>query len=159
MPPNDFRLSGNMRDGRHVLPIRIYYEDTDFSGFVYHASYLRLMERGRTEYLRLLGVAQSALFAEAKAEAGGGLAFVVRAMRIEFLRPARMDDVVEVRTAPGEVKGASITLEQQVMREDETLVQACVRVACVANGRAQRIPKALRDAMTQDPRSRRFPYP
>ena len=147
--PIDPSASGEMRNGRHVLPIRIYYEDTDFSGFVYHASYLRFMERGRTEYLRLLGVAQGALFGQAEAEAPG-FAFVVRAMRIEFLRPARMDDVVAVWTAPGEVKGASITLRQGVVRGSETLVEAAVRVAFVAGGKAQRIPKALRDAMSAD---------
>src|SRR5215204_3894025 len=93
-------LSGTIRNGRHVLPVRVYYEDTDFSGVVYHASYLRFMERGRTDYLRLLGVDHRALFDE-------GFAFVVRTMQIEFLRPARMDDVLEIRTAPQEVKGAS----------------------------------------------------
>ena len=138
--------SGHMRNGRHALPIRIYYEDTDFSGLVYHASYLRFMERGRTEYLRALGVAQGALFGEAQAEVPG-FAFVVRAMRIDFLRPARMDDAIEVWTAPGEIKGASITLQQRVVRGGDTLVEAAVRVAFVAGGKAQRIPKALRDAM------------
>ena len=147
--PIDPSASGEIRNGRHVLPIRIYYEDTDFSGFVYHASYLRFMERGRTEYLRLLGVAQGALFGEAQAQALG-LAFVVRTMRIEFLRTAAMDDVVEVWTVPGEVRGASITLEQRVVRAGERLVEATVRVAFVGGGKAQRIPKALRDAMGAD---------
>ena len=147
--PHSAPTSGEMRDGRHVLPIRIYYEDTDFSGLVYHASYLRFLERGRTEYLRLLGVAQGALFAEAQAEAPG-FAFVVRSMQIDFVRPARMDDVIEVWTAPGEVRGASITLRQEVRRGGESLVEAAVRVAFAAGGKAQRIPKALRDAMGAD---------
>ncbi len=139
-------LSGRLVAGGHVLPVRVYYEDTDFSGFVYHASYLRFMERGRSDFLRLLGVEQGALFAEAVAEAGG-FAFVVRSMQIDFLKPARIDEILEVRTGPKEVAGASITLLQRVVRGDEVLVEAEVRVACIAGGKAQRIPAALRKAM------------
>jgi acyl-CoA thioester hydrolase len=142
-------LDGEIRGGRHVMPVRVYYEDTDFSGVVYHANYLRFMERGRTNYLRLLGADHGALFAQAESEAPG-LAFVVRAMQIEFLKPARMDDVLTVETTPQEVKGASIMLRQRVMRADETLVEARVRVASVAGGRARPIPKALRMAMQAD---------
>ena len=139
-------LAGRLVAGGHVLPVRIYYEDTDFSGFVYHASYLRFMERGRSDFLRLLGVEQGALFAEAVAETGG-FAFVVRSMQIEFLKPARIDEVVEVRTEHKEIAGASITLLQRVVRGDEVLVEAEVKVACIASGKAQRIPAALRKAM------------
>jgi acyl-CoA thioester hydrolase len=144
-----FALDGEIRDGRHVMPVRVYYEDTDFSGIVYHANYLRFMERGRTNYLRLLGADQGALFAEAAKEAPG-FAFVVRSMALEFLKAARMDDVLTVTTAPAEVKGASITLAQTVARGDEILVEAQVRVAFVAGGRARPIPKALRIAMRAD---------
>jgi acyl-CoA thioester hydrolase len=140
-------LSGEIRDGGHLLPVRVYYEDTDFSGVVYHASYLRFMERGRTDYLRLLGTDHRALFEQTEAEAPG-FAFVVRSMNIDFLKPARMDDVLTIATAPHEVKGASITLHQRVMRGDELLVEAQVRVAFVSGGRARPIPKALRSAMT-----------
>lgn len=142
-------LAGELRDGRHVLPVRIYYEDTDFSGVVYHASYLRFMERGRTDYLRLIGVNHRQLFEETAREAPG-FAFVVRAMQIEFFKPARMDDVLEIVTAPEDVRGASITLHQRVMRGDALLVEARVKVAFVAGGRAQRIPKPLRVAMQAD---------
>ena len=142
-------LDGEIRGGRHFLPVRVYYEDTDFSGIVYHANYLRFMERGRTNYLRLLGVQHGALLAQAQSEAPG-FAFVVRAMQIEFLKPARMDDMLEVVTVPQEVKGASIMLRQVVMRGEETLLEARVRVACVAGGRARPIPKALRLAMQAD---------
>jgi acyl-CoA thioester hydrolase len=140
-------LSGTLHNGRHVLPVRVYYEDTDFSGVVYHASYLRFMERGRTDYLRLLGVDHRALFEETEREAPG-FHFVVRSMQIEFLKPARMDDVLDIVTAPEDVKGASIMLHQQVMRAGESLVEAHVRVAFVSAGRAQRIPKSLREAMS-----------
>ena len=139
-------LDGEIRGGRHHQPVRVYYEDTDFSGVVYHASYLRFMERGRTNYLRLLGADQRALFEEAATEAPG-FAFVVRSMQIDFRKPARMDDVLQIVTAPLEVKGASIVLHQQVNRDDELLVEATVQVAFVSGGRARPIPKALRTAM------------
>ena len=139
-------LDGEIRDGRHVMPVRVYYEDTDFSGIVYHANYLRFMERGRSNYLRLLGADQRSLFEEAEQEAPG-FAFVVRSMQIEFLKPARMDDVLDVVTTYEEIKGASITLHQRVLRGDELLIEAYVRVAFVCDGRARPIPKPLRIAM------------
>ena len=142
-------LDGSIRDGRHLMQVRVYYEDTDFSGIVYHANYLRFMERGRTNYLRLLGADQRALFAEAENEAPG-FAFVVRAMQIEYLKPARMDDLLDIVTLPAEVKGASITLAQEVRRGDDVLVEARVKVAFVSGGRARPIPKALRIAMKAD---------
>lgn len=139
-------LDGEIRGGRHVLTVRVYYEDTDFTGIVYHANYLRYMERGRTNYLRLLGADHRALFEETAKEAPG-FAFVVRAMNIDFFKPARMDDVLEVFTEPQEVRGASITLHQRVMRGDELLVESAVRVAFISDGRARPIPKPLRLAM------------
>lgn len=142
-------LDGEIRDGRHVMALRVYYEDTDFTGIVYHANYLRFMERGRTNYLRLLGADQHALFAQTQAEAPG-FSFVVRAMQIDYLKPARMDDVLRVETAPEDVKGASIVLHQRVMRGDDLLVEAKVRVAFVSEGRARPIPKSLRSAMQAD---------
>ena len=145
-PPMTAHLDGTIRDGRHRMQVRVYYEDTDFSGIVYHANYLRFMERGRSNYLRLLGADQRALFAEAESEAPG-FAFVVRAMQLEFLKPARMDDLLEVVTRTLEVKGASITLAQEVRRGDTCLLEAKVKVAFVSGGQARPIPKALRVAM------------
>jgi len=142
-------LDGEIRDGRHVLTVRVYYEDTDFTGIVYHANYLRYMERGRTNYLRLLGADHRALFEETEKEAPG-FAFVVRAMSIEFLRPARMDDLLDVLTEPQEVRGASIALGQRILRGDDVLIEARVRVAFVSAGRARPIPKPLRLAMKAD---------
>ena len=147
--PAPVTLDGALRDGRHLMTVRVYYEDTDFSGIVYHANYLRFMERGRTNHLRLLGTAHRALFEEAERETPG-FAFVVRSMRIEFLKPARMDDVLTVVTAPKEVKGASITLLQQCFRGEELLCEAHVRVAFISGGRARPIPKPLRIAMKAD---------
>jgi len=142
-------LDGEMRDGRHWLTVRVYYEDTDFTGIVYHANYLRYMERGRTNHLRLLGADHRALFEETAKETPG-YAFVVRSMKIEYLKPARMDDVLDVITEPEEVKGASITLRQRVMRGEELLVEAHVRVAFISDGRARPIPRPLRTAMQAD---------
>jgi acyl-CoA thioester hydrolase len=142
-------LDGEIRDGQHVLTVRVYYEDTDFTGIVYHANYLRYMERGRTNYLRLLGADHRVLFEETEQEAPG-FAFVVRSMTIDFLKPARMDDVLDIFTEPREVKGASILLHQQIRRGDALLVEAAVRVAFVSGGRARPIPKPLRIAMKAD---------
>ena len=142
-------LDGEIRGGRHIMQVRVYYEDTDFTGIVYHANYLRFMERGRTNYLRLIGNDHRALFEAAQQEAPG-FAFVVRHMTLDFLKPARMDDVVDVITAPDDVRGASITLHQKVMRGAELLVEARVQVAFISQGRAQRIPKPLREAMQGD---------
>ncbi|MGB7035139.1 MAG: tol-pal system-associated acyl-CoA thioesterase [Xanthobacteraceae bacterium] len=142
-------LDGEIRDGRHVLTVRVYYEDTDFTGIVYHANYLRYMERGRTNHLRLLGADHRALF-EATEKETPGFAFVVRSMTLDFLKPARMDDVLTVITEPEEVKGASITLFQRVMRGEDLLVEAHVRVAFISGGRARPIPKPLRVAMKAD---------
>jgi len=139
-------LDGEVREGRHEMAVRVYYEDTDFTGIVYHASYLRFMERGRTNYLRLIGADQRALFEATEREAPG-FAFVVRSMAIEFLKPGRMDDVLVVTTEPEEVKGASMRLRQKVTRQGDVLVEAQVRVAFVSGGRARPIPKPLRAAM------------
>ena len=142
-------LDGAIIGSKHVMQVRVYYEDTDFTGIVYHANYLRFMERGRTNYLRLLGADQHALFAEAQSEAPG-FAFVVRAMQLDYLKPARMDDVLEIMTSPHDIKGASITLHQEVRRGGDALVEAKVKVAFVSGGRARPIPKALRMAMAAD---------
>jgi acyl-CoA thioester hydrolase len=132
-------LAGRLEGGTHELPVRVYYEDTDFSGVVYHASYLRFLERGRTDFLRLAGVDQSTLHAE-----GEGLIFAVRRMTIDFLKPARMDDVLVVRTRTAMVRGASLSIAQAIFRGDETILTADVRVAALAGGRPARIPDPLR---------------
>lgn len=125
----------------HQLSIRIYYEDTDFSGVVYHAAYLRFLERGRTETLRARGIDQAALFGNGGA---GALSFVVRHMQIDWLKPAQMDDMIRVETLMGTIKGASLTLHQRIFRGDEILMTAEVLVALVADGKPARIPAFLR---------------
>ena len=126
----------------HSMEIRVYYEDTDFSGVVYHASYLRFLERGRTEFLRAIGVRQNDLHA---AEA---LAFVVRRMTIDWLKPALMDDLVTVETRPAELKGASLLLTQRIIRGEDVLLAAEVLVAVIAGGRPVRIPAAVREKLS-----------
>ena len=145
-------LDGEIREGRHHQAVRVYYEDTDFSGIVYHASYLRFMERGRTNYLRLIGADHRALFEQTEKEAPG-FSFVVRHMGIDFKKPAYMDDILSIVTTPEEVKGASVTLNQKVMLGEELLVEAHVQVAFISGGRARPIPKPLRVAMKADQES------
>ena len=117
--------------------LRVYYEDTDFSGYVYHANYLKYCERARSAYLREVGVDQNAMFAE-------GLAFVVRKMDCEFLRPAKFDDELVVSTTLIEMAGARFELAQQVKRGDETIFSAKVTVAIIdGKGRPKRMPPEL----------------
>jgi len=139
-------LAGRLEATRHILPVRVYYEDTDFSGLVYHASYLRFMERGRSDMIRLLGVHHSAL----AAGEGPRLAFVVRRMEIDFLRPARIDDVLEILTEPAGTTAAAVTFAQTVMRSGERLVSARVQIVLVdETGRPQRLATALPESITQ----------
>jgi acyl-CoA thioester hydrolase len=120
------------------FPIRVYYEDTDFSGNVYHANYLKYCERARSAYLRGVGVDQNAMFA-------GGQAFVVRKMACEFLRPAKFDDELLVETKLVEMGGARFELAQVVKRGDEEVFNAAVTVALIdGQGRPQRIPAELK---------------
>jgi acyl-CoA thioester hydrolase len=125
--------------GAHAISVRVYYEDTDFSGVVYHASYLRFMERGRTELIRALGIAQRELF-----DGEAALGFAVRRMLIDFVRPAVMDDLLTIETKPTLARGATMELDQRILRGEEVLVTAQVKVACVGGGKARRIPDQLR---------------
>lgn len=125
--------------GAHAISVRVYYEDTDFSGVVYHASYLRFMERGRTELIRALGIGQRELF-----DGEAALGFAVRRMLIDFVRPAVMDDLLTIETKPTLARGATMELDQRILRGEEVLVAAQVKVACVGGGRARRIPDQIR---------------
>ena len=126
----------------HQTQFRVYYEDTDFSGFVYHANYLRFLERGRTDCLRALGVTQSSLHREAE-----GLVFVVARMTLDFLRPAGMDDLLTITTVIEELRGASMRMGQEVRRDASVLVRAEVVVAALRGGRAVRFPPLVREAI------------
>jgi acyl-CoA thioester hydrolase len=130
-------LAGRFEDGVHRLDVRIYYEDTDFSGTVYHANYLRFCERGRSDFLRLCGVHHHALMDL------DGSGFVVRRMVCDFLRSARIDDVVTVETRLLAAKGARLDLHQRVLRGSEALFRADVTAALAAHGRPRRFPDAM----------------
>ena len=121
--------------------MRVYYEDTDFSGSVYHACYLKFLERGRTEWLRQLGFSNSELLQ------GSGVVFAVRKLEIEYLAPALMDDLLNVETRLLSVSGASISFLQRILRGPKELVLASVLVAAVRGGRAVRLPIDLRRAL------------
>jgi acyl-CoA thioester hydrolase len=140
------RLVRDAAGRRHVLPIRVYFEDTDFSGLVYHATYLRWCERGRSDFLRLMGNDHQALIA-----GGAGkepAAFVVRRMHLEYLKPARIDEVLEVTTRAKELTAATLTLDQRVSRNGVDLFTTEVMVVLIsASGKPLRLTSALREAL------------
>ena len=125
----------------HRLQVRVYYEDTDFSGNVYHAAYLHFFERGRTEFLRDMGIHHSEL-------AQQGIAFAVRTMDIAFERAAHIDDLLVVDTSVVESTGARLTLDQSIERGDELVARARVVVAAIKGERAVRLPKPLVAGLT-----------
>jgi len=134
--------SGYIGDGEHVLPMRVYYEDTDAGGIVYHSRYLNFAERARTELLRLVGIAQSKLAAD------HGVAFAVRSCTIEYLQPARFDDRLEVRSRLTKLAGASLCAQQVIWRGTERLANLTVKIAAIGPaGRPARIPAAVRSAL------------
>ncbi|HTM80953.1 tol-pal system-associated acyl-CoA thioesterase [Asticcacaulis sp.] len=136
-------LSGRINGDHHELPVRIYYEDTDFSGVVYHANYLKYFERGRSEYMRLIGVHHHQLAALEEP-----LAFAVSSINIRYLSPARIDDLVCVKSRLIVARGASFKLDQWVERDGQTLAEAQVQVVCIdLNGRPKRLPKDLQAAI------------
>ena len=139
-------IAGRIEGQRHILPIRVYFEDTDFSGLVYHANYLRYCERGRSDLLRLIGIHHAALFA---GEVGGEqLAFAVKRMEIDFVRPARIDDMLHVETIAKDITGAALHLRQKVTRDNELLFEATVTAVLVsARGRPKRLPLEIREKL------------
>ena len=129
----------------HVLPVRVYFEDTDAGGVVYHASYVRFAERGRTGFLRLLGTDARRLIDGSDNREPA--AFVVRRMSCDFLRPSRMDDLLEVETRVKEIGGASVTLIQTIMRDGVRIFEAEVTVVLVSvSGKPLRLSEAVRGA-------------
>jgi len=133
---------------RHVLPVRVYFEDTDFSGVVYHANYLKWCERGRSDFLRLMGNDHRGLIDGVDGREAA--AFVVRRMSIEFLKPARIDDILEVETRIAATGAATLTLDQMVRRDGVTIFEARVLVVLVSvSGRPLRLSAHLRAAFGQ----------
>lgn len=141
------RIIEDRDDRRHVLPVRVYFEDTDAGGIAYHASYIRWCERGRTDFLRLLGTDSRRLIDGS--ESHEPAAFVVRRMNCEFLRPSRMDDVLFVETRVKALGGASVTLMQTVVREGRPVFEAEVTVVLVAvSGKPLRLTSAIRSGFS-----------
>jgi acyl-CoA thioester hydrolase len=134
---------GRFDDKTHILPIRIYYEDTDLSGVVYHANYLRYMERGRTEFFRLAGVTRMAMLEDAEPTA-----WTLRSASIEFFKPARLEDPVEVHTTCPLLTGARMHADQKIYSRGTLLahgkVEACVMTL---SGKPRRIPPAVREKL------------
>ncbi|HEY8575664.1 MAG TPA: tol-pal system-associated acyl-CoA thioesterase [Devosia sp.] len=130
---------------RHSFPVRIYYEDTDFSGNVYHAAYLKFFERGRTEFLREQGIHHSEL-------AAGGIAFAVRSMEISFDGAAHIDDLLSVVTEVSAITGARLTLNQTIRRGDTVLTRATVVVVAIkTSGGPARMPRVILERFGPQP--------
>ena len=126
----------------HLFPIRVYYEDTDAGGIVYHANYLKFAERARTEMLRFSGREQFRMMADE------GIGFAVRQCNVDYFRPAQLDDILEVRTTIREVAGASLRLQQDIYRDDDLLTSLQVRLAVMnRQGRPVRLPEDIRDSL------------
>jgi acyl-CoA thioester hydrolase len=137
------KRSAAMSDA-HRFPLRVYWEDTDAAGIVYYANYLRFLERARSDLVRGAGIDQAALLD------GEGIVFPVRRCEIDYLRPARLDDEIQVRTRIEKLGGASMEMEQDIHRGDEALVRAKVRLACIGrNGRPRRLPSTVRAALSE----------
>ena len=138
-------LAGRIEGETHVLPIRVYYEDTDFAGHVYHANYLKFCERGRSDFIRLLGIDHQSL---ASAKMGEPGVFVVRHIEIDYLKPAQVDEVLEVVTRCAHIGGASLVLAQEVRRGEIVVARARVTVVLVSSsGKPQRIGALIRSAL------------
>ena len=138
--------AGSLKDGVHTLPLRVYWEDTDAAGIVYCANYLKFVERGRSDMLRLAGIDQWRMKREE------GVNFVVRRCEIDYLNPARLDDALEIETFVALVRGASMDMRQTVRRDGDDLVVVLVKVACLdVAGRPIRLPHEIKSALTAAP--------
>ena len=135
--------AGAIEGGEHLLPVRVYYEDTDFTGVVYHANYLRYFERGRSDFLRLRGISHTELRARALP-----IAFVVRHMEIDFAKAARVDDALVVRTGYDRLMGPRILVRQSIERNGEIIASAAVQVVCIRlDGRPVKPPPDVLEAL------------
>lgn len=136
---NDLPTSGRFEGREHRLPLRVYYEDTDFTGLVYHANYVRYLERGRSDALRMMGVGHSELL-----DGDQPTAFVVSKLEIQYLKPARIDDELVVRTLYRTARGPRLLISQSVDRGEDTLCRAEVEAVCIhLDGRPRRPPPRL----------------
>lgn len=140
----DQPTAGRFEGRDHLLPVRVYYEDTDFTGLVYHANYVRYFERGRSDFLRLVGIGHAQLL-----DQDAPMAFVVAELNLTFLKPARIDDALVVRTRYQRIKGPRLIISQTVERGTEVLCRAEVVAVCIhLDGRPRRPGRALVEAVT-----------
>lgn len=138
---SDHPTAGRFEGLEHRLPIRVYYEDTDFTGLVYHGNYVRYFERGRSDALRLMGVGHAELL-----DGDEPMAFVISTMSLTFLKPARIDDALVVRTRYRAVKGPRLLISQSIVRGDDALCRAEVEAVCIhMDGRPRRPARLLVD--------------
>jgi acyl-CoA thioester hydrolase len=138
-------LSGRIEGDTHILPVRVYFEDTDFTGLVYHANFLKFCERGRSDFIRMLGIDHRSL---ANPKEGEPSVFVVRRIEVDYLKPARIDEVLEVVTRCAEMGGATLVLSQEVRRDGVALARLKVSVVLVSEaGKPQRLGQLVRGAL------------
>jgi acyl-CoA thioester hydrolase len=135
---SELSLSGWITGKIHYFPMRVYYADTDAGGIVYHSTYLDFAERARTEMMRFRGLDHAQLSRD------HGLLFAVRSCEVDYFRPARLDDLLEIRTFLTHLGGASLHVRQSIWRGEEELVRLVIRLACIySDGRVMRIPAAI----------------
>ena len=138
-------LAGRIEGDMHILPVRVYFEDTDFTGLVYHANFLKFCERGRSDFIRNLGIDHRSL---ENPEQGDPAVFVVRRIEVDYLKPAAIDEVLEIVTRCTEIGGAKLILIQEVRRDGVALARLKVSVVLVSKaGKPQRLGQLVRDAL------------
>lgn len=136
--------AGWLEGREHVLPVRIYYEDTDFTGMVYHANYLRYFERGRSDFFRLVGISHTELL-----NLPEPTAFTIVRIEVDYRRAARVDDALEVRTTYDAVKGARLLVSQRILRGGDLIAEAKLQAVCIdLAGRAKRPPRSMADLLS-----------
>ena len=134
--------AGLVKNGIHIFPIRVYFEDTDSGGIVYYANYLKYAERARTEFLRFMGYSHATMMSDYR------LALVVRRCEVDYFKPAYLDDVLKVHSGNVEIKSASLLIEQIITREPDEIAKILVSLACIGEtGKPKRLPNELCDAL------------
>lgn len=142
LPANTSTILGSFEGRVHLYQLHIFYEDTDFSGVVYHANYLRFFERARSSFLNLLGIRHADLWEQYK------LAFTIRSITLDYLKSAQVDDLLTIKTTYNQIKGARLFITQECYRGDDLLVSAKCEAACIAsNGRPTRAPTFLKERL------------
>jgi len=142
LPASQGAAAGRLVGDVFIFPLRVYYEDTDAAGIVYYANYLKFIERARTEMMRAAGIDHSSM------RDADGVLFIVRRCTLDYRQPARLDDLLQIHTRIVTLKGASLEVEQIVLRDSETLVHAELRLACIKeSGAPARFPPDLRSSL------------